>query len=444
MTNPAATTAEPVAGIDVGKLWLDACADPAELSRRFENTQVGRRALRNWLRKLGVRRVALEPTGRYHRQLHQCLHDDGVAVVVANPLRARNFARALGQQAKNDRVDAAMLARYARLEHVTSTPPKPRSLQELSDWLALRRKLSEQRDALRKQAGELGGQAAALLGSLLAAFTDKLQQTDKALQACLEADPALCRRRAIILSVPGCGPLNAASLCADLPELGSASPAEAAALAGLAPYDCDSGGHRGRRRIRGGRRHPRKLLYMAATSAIRFNPGLKAFYERLAAQGKPRKVALVAVMRKLLALLGALLRDDRLWSPEAPVSGAPACAKLSRGKCYERPRSPRSNRPGTPGPAGDIRRLRLRLPGLRRRHAGRPPRPDADLLPPLRQALAEPPRPLRPRRRSPLARPAPVPRGARRTPALRHPQRPRGTGRGRAAAGRTRAALPRS
>ena len=229
MTNPAATTAEPVAGIDVGKLWLDACADPAELSRRFENTQVGRRALRNWLRKLGVRRVALEPTGRYHRQLHQCLHDDGVAVVVANPLRARNFARALGQQAKNDRVDAAMLARYARLEHVTSTPPKPRSLQELSDWLALRRKLSEQRDALRKQAGELGGQAAALLGSLLAAFTDKLQQTDKALQACLEADPALCRRRAIILSVPGCGPLNAASLCADLPELGSASPAEAAA-----------------------------------------------------------------------------------------------------------------------------------------------------------------------------------------------------------------------
>ena len=235
MTNPAATTAEPVAGIDVGKLWLDACADPAELSRRFENTQVGRRALRNWLRKLGVRRVALEPTGRYHRQLHQCLHDDGVAVVVANPLRARNFARALGQQAKNDRVDAAMLARYARLEHVTSTPPKPRSLQELSDWLALRRKLSEQRDALRKQAGELGGQAAALLGSLLAAFTDKLQQTDKALQACLEADPALCRRRAIILSVPGCDPLNAASLCADLPELGSASPAEAAALAGLAP-----------------------------------------------------------------------------------------------------------------------------------------------------------------------------------------------------------------
>ncbi len=315
---------EPVAGIDVGKHWLDVFADPAELSRRFENTQPGRRALRNWLRKLGVRHLALEPTaGRYDRRLHQCLHDDGVTVILADPLRARNFARSLGQRAKNDRIDAAMLARYARLDGLAGSSPKPASLQVLADWLALRRKLVGQRDALRKHAAELGGEAAKLLAPLLKAFAGKIREADAALQACIQADPALRRRCEILRSVPGCGPLNAASLCADLPELGSARPGESAALAGLAPYDSDSGGHHGRRSIRGGRQHPRNLLYMAALSAIRWNPDLQAFYERLAGKGKPHKVALVAVMRKLLALLGALLRDDRLWSPAAPAAGPP-------------------------------------------------------------------------------------------------------------------------
>ncbi len=155
--------------------------------------------------------------------------------------------------------------------------------------------------------------AASLLAPLLEALDAKVQAADDAIEVGIQADPALRRRRKIIRSVPGCGPLTAASLCAELPELGSATPAEAAALAGLAPYVCDSG-----------RQHPRKLLYMAATSAIRWNPALRTVYTRLTARGKPHKVALVAVMRKLLVLLGALLRDDRLWLPAGPPARLPA------------------------------------------------------------------------------------------------------------------------
>ena len=267
---PPARPPESVVGIDVGKHWLDVFIDPAALERRFANTGNGRRALRNWLRKLSVRR------------------------------------------------------RHARLDGLEGSVPKPQSQRALGDLLALRRKLVQQRDALRKHASETGLAAASVLNSLLEHFAAKIQQADDAIQAGIEADPALRRRSEIIRSVPGCGPLTAASLCAELPELGSATPAEAAALAGLAPYACDSGGHHGRRRIRGGRPHPRKLLYMAATSAIRWNPALRAFYARLTARGKPHKVALVAVMRKLLALLGALLRDDRLWTAESPAAGSPA------------------------------------------------------------------------------------------------------------------------
>jgi len=324
MTPAPPPSADSVAGIDVGKYGLDVFVDPSQLERRFANTPDGRRTLCDWLRELGARRVAVEPTGRYHRELHQCLCDDGVKVVLANPQRMRNFARSLGEQAKSDRIDAAMLARYARLDGIEGTAPKPEAQRALADLLALRRKLVEQRDGLRKHAAETGDAAASLLADLLEAFDAKVQTADDAIEAGIQADPAMRRRSEIIRSVPGCGPLTAASLCAELPELGSATPAEAAALAGLAPYVCDSGRHHGRRRIRGGRQHPRKLLYMAATSAIRWNPALRTVYTRLTARGKPHKVALVAVMRKLLVLLGALLRDDRLWLPAGPPARLPA------------------------------------------------------------------------------------------------------------------------
>ena len=315
MTPPTPTV---VAGIDVGKAKLDAHILAGGVERQFDNTKTGRRALRNWLLKHDVTRAVFEPTGRYHRNLHQCLANAGLETVLVNPLRSRRFAEAIGRLAKNDRVDAAMLARFGLLDGLEATPPQPHNLQLLNDLLALRRKLLEQLGALRKLAAELDPEAAGCLGTTLKALQADIAACDRRMRHCIAADAALSRRDAIIQSIPGFGPVNAASLCAAMPELGSLGRRKAASLFGLAPFDRDSGQHRGSRAIRGGRAQPRHLLYMAAMSAIRHEPASKACYQRLTADGKPHKVALVAVMRKLAGLLDTLLRADRLWLPEPP------------------------------------------------------------------------------------------------------------------------------
>ncbi len=286
-----------VAGIDVGKSKLDAHILDRDLDRQFKNNQPGRRALRNWLLKHGVSRAVFEPTGRYHRHLHHCLADAGLATVLVNPLRSRRFAEALGQLAKNDRVDAAMLARFGLLDDLEATPPQPRNLQLLSDLLALRRKLLEQLGALRKLCAELGPDIVGCPAATLEALQADIEGCDRRMRTCIAADAALSRRDAIIQSVPGCGPVNAACLCADMPELG-----------------------------RLGRAQPRHLLYMAAMGAIRWEPSSKACYERLLARGKPHKVALVAVMRRLAGLLDTRLREDRLWQAEPPARALEAAA----------------------------------------------------------------------------------------------------------------------
>ena len=289
-----------VAGIDVGKSKLDAHILAGSLERPFNNDKCGRRALRNWLLKHSVTRAVLEPTGRYHRNLHQCLFDAGIETVLVNPLRSRRFAEAIGRLAKNDRVDASMLA--------------------------LRRKLVEQLGALRKLCAELAPEAAACPAATLEACQADIADCDRRMRVCIAADAALSRRAAIIQSIPGFGPLNAACLCADMPELGTLGRRQAASLLGLAPFDRNSGQHRGGRSIRGGRAQPRHLLYMAALSAVRCEPAAKAFYQRLLARGNPHKVALVAVMRKLAGLLDTLLREDRLWQHEPPARALQAAA----------------------------------------------------------------------------------------------------------------------
>ena len=316
MTPPTPTV---VAGIDVGKRTLDAHILDGRLDRQFDNTKPGRRALRNWLLKHSVTRAVFEPTGRFHRNLHQCLFEAGLETILVNPLRSRRFAEAIGQLAKNDRVDASMLARYGLLKDLDCTPPKPHKLRLLSDLLALRRKLVEQLGALRKLRAELDPDAAPACDPAVNAIASAIADLDARMQACIASDPTLARRAAIIRSIPGFGPVNAACLCADMPELGSLDRRQAAALFGLAPFDNDSGQNSAGRHIRGGRALPRNLLYMAATSAIRCDPATQACYQRLCLQGKDHKVAVVAIMRKLVALLTALLRDNRFWQLEPPA-----------------------------------------------------------------------------------------------------------------------------
>ncbi len=315
-----------VAGIDVGKSGLDAHILDGRRDRHFNNDKSGRRALRNWLLKSGVNRAVFEPTGRYHRNLHECLADAGLETVLVNPLRSRRFAEAIGTLAKNDRVDAAMLASFGLLAGLEGTPPQPHNLKLLSDLLVLRRKLVEQLGALRKLCAELDPAAASCPCATLAAGQTDIAECDRRMRECIAADAALSRRDAVIQSIPGFGPVNAACLCAAMPELGSLGRRKAAALFGIAPFDRDSGQHRGGRSIRGGRAQPRQLLYMAALSAIRCEPSSKACYARLTAAGKQHKVAHVAVMRRLAGLLDTLLREDRTWRPEPPSRELEAAA----------------------------------------------------------------------------------------------------------------------
>ena len=216
--------------------------------------------------------------------------------------------------------------RFGLLDDLQATPPQPGNLQQLSDLLALRRKLVEQLGALRKLCVEVGPATAACASATLEALSTDIANCDRRMRACIAADAELSRRDAIIQSIPGFGPVNAACLCADMPELGRLGRRKAASLFGIAPFDRDSGQHRGSRHICGGRAQPRHLLYMAALVAVRWEPSSKACYERLRAGGKPHKVALVAVMRRLAGLLDTLLRENRLWQAEPPAPALEAAA----------------------------------------------------------------------------------------------------------------------
>ena len=307
-----------VAGIDVSKASLDICA--AGRTRRFANDATSWRTLGAWLRGLEVSRVVMEATGRYHRKVHQCLHDRGFEVVLVNPLRARRFAEAMGYLAKTDRVDALMLARLgAVLGDLEPVAPQDAFLNRLEDLLVSRATHVDARTMLRQMAGEVDGEGETVTRATVADLDDRIAALDAAIEALIARDPEQAERYSILTSIPGVGPVTAAALLCWMSELGGLDRRQAAALIGVAPMADDSGQHHGARHIRGGRRRPRDLLFMAATSAARCNGDLKIVFQRLKAAGKAHKVAIVAVMRKLIVLANTLLREQRCWSPEAPA-----------------------------------------------------------------------------------------------------------------------------
>lgn len=262
----------------------------------------------------------MEATGRYHRRIHQCLHDRGFEVVVINPLRARRFAEALGHLAKTDRVDALMLARLGTvLDDLEPVAPQEAFLNRLEDLLVVRARHVDARTMLRQVAGEVDGEGETLTRGTIADLDERIAELDVAIEALIAGDPEQAKRYRILTSIPGVGPVTAAALLCWMPELGSLDRRQAAALIGVAPFADDSGQHHGARYIRGGRRRPRDLLFMAATSASRCNQDLTIMFQRLKAAGKAHKVAVVAVMRKLIVLANTLLREQRCWSPEAPA-----------------------------------------------------------------------------------------------------------------------------
>lgn len=304
-------------GVDISKETLDVYLHPEGASARFGNDKKGFTALIKWLGGRAIARIVYEPTGAYHGAFETRFLEAGFTLAKVNPRQARRFAEAIGTNAKTDAVDAAMLARLgALLEPQALTPTSP-TLKDMKDLLVARRALVKDRTAMRNRAQQrslalLKAQAARRLKHIEA----DLEAIDAALRACLAREPALKARFQILVSIPGLGEITALALLIDMPELGSLENKCAASLAGLAPVARDSGQWRGKRFIRGGRADLRNALFMPALVAMRFNADLKAVYERLVGHGKPPKLAIVAVMRKLITLANALLRKGLAWEPK--------------------------------------------------------------------------------------------------------------------------------
>ncbi|NIA72545.1 IS110 family transposase [Pelagibius litoralis] len=318
LSEPSAETKVYI-GIDGCKAWLDIYLHPLGHRLRVANSREGLKQLKKTLAASSVALVVVEATGKYHRLAHRSLHAWGLPVAVVNPLRSRLFAEASGALAKTDRLDARMLAVFAESLEPAPTPPLPERVEALQELVSARRAATGEATAL---ANRLGASQTVFLKRQLTSLLSKLKahiaRLDAEIERRIAAEPILARRYRILRSIPGIGPVAAASLVAGLTELGLYSNKAIAMLAGLAPIACDSGNMTGQRRIRGGRSHLRPPLYMAALAAARVNPDLAAFYKRLREQGKASKVALTAVMRKLVVLANTLIREQRLWQPTQP------------------------------------------------------------------------------------------------------------------------------
>ena len=310
-------------GIDVCKDWLDVhiTADGVDVVCRVENSKKGTSKLIKELAVYTVAGIVMEATGKYHRAAHRRLHETGYPVTVVNPLRARLFAESLGMLAKTDSVDARMLAIFGRMAALKPTPPLPANLENLKEIARARDAAVVARTALLNQLkAATHATVKQEIKRQIRSAKEATRTLERAIVEVIKADPGFARRYAILISIPGIGPVTAASLVANFPELGSCSTKETAMLAGVAPLACDSGQQKGQRAIRGGRAVVRTATYMAAVSAARFNPDMKRFYDRLVAKGKRAKVALTAVIRKLLVLANTLLKEDRLWSQQSPIA----------------------------------------------------------------------------------------------------------------------------
>jgi transposase len=300
-------------GIDVSKDWLDVHV-LGGATDRCENTPAGIQNLIERLSALALDRIVLEATGGYERLAVAELAAARLPVVVVNPRQVRDFAKALGKLAKTDRIDAEVLARFAEAIRPELRPLRDESEQKLRETLTRRSQLSSMRTMELNRLKQAHTQKIRTdVESVLAFLEKRLQALDNDLDQLIKDSPAWQEKSDLLKSVPGIGEQTARTLVAELTELGSASRQQIAALVGVAPMNRDSGALRGKRTTIGGRTSVRNALYMATLVGTRFNSVIRAHYQKLLAAGKPKKVALVACMRKILTILNAMIRKRQSW-----------------------------------------------------------------------------------------------------------------------------------
>jgi transposase len=304
-----------VAGIDVAKDKVDVCIRSLSLRRTFASTAEGRRELASWLRRKKVGKAVMEASGGYEREWAKALRDARIEVRIVDPKRVRSFAQSAGRLAKNDTIDAEMIAWFAETFDEARGQTYDAVREQLHQMVHARQALKDMQSKLASQ-GEHAVPAAvqrihARISKTIAA---ELVTIEIAISALIQATPHFTELAEIIESVPGIGRTTSAALIAAMPELGQVNNKIVASLLGVAPFDDDSGRRRGERHIKGGRRRTRNVFYMACLgAATRHNPVLKAFYDRLVAKGKLKKVALTACMRKLISILNIMIERRQKW-----------------------------------------------------------------------------------------------------------------------------------
>ena len=302
-----------VVGVDVSKQFLDVSFPDGQVER-LGNDQAGIEQLAGRIKAVDL--VVMEATGGYESAVATVLLGAGLRVAVVNPRQVRDFARATGRLAKTDRIDAVLIAAFGRAVEPQIVPLPDDKAKELQGLLVRRAQLVAMRVQEKNRLELMHPGMRRGIKEHIAWLEAQIDKLDIDLTAGLRSSPAWRAKDELLQSLKGVGPITSGMLLVALPELGHLDRREIAALVGVAPFNRDSGKMRGRRAIYGGRGRIRTLLYMAATSAIRWNPVIRTFYEQLKARGKPHKVAMVACMRKMLTILNAMVRDGTAWNPQ--------------------------------------------------------------------------------------------------------------------------------
>lgn len=308
------TEAAVVIGIDVSKARLDVAVLPSGEAWSCSNDEAGIKDLVDRIRVFRAGLVVLEATGGYELGVTMALAEQDIPLVVANPRQVRDFARATGRLAKTDSLDAHVLALFGQQVRPEPRPLADEAAQELRALLTRRRQLVDMLSAERHRLGLAKKRVRKSLKAHIAYLERELRISNTELTGLIRESPLWREKDDLLQSVPGIGQITSQTLVAELPELGQLGRREIAALVGVAPLNRDSGTRRGVRHTWGGRSSVRRVLFMAALTAVRYNPAIRAFYQRLVAAGKPKKLALTACMRKLLTILNTMVRNNQRWT----------------------------------------------------------------------------------------------------------------------------------
>ena len=303
-------------GVDTDKTQLDIYIRPLDIYFTVENNDGGIKHAIKTLKKHPITRVTIEATGRLEHPFIMACAQANIPFVVANPVNIKRFAGAIGQKAKTDKLDAQLIAHFGEAIKPPLSSLKPEQMRLMSDLLSRRRQLMDMQTMEKNRSQIMPKTISSLIKPILTALKNQIEKVDLKLQKLIKECDEYKVKNDIIQSAPGVGNVVAFNLLSDMPELGCVNNKEAASLVGVAPFNRESGAYQGKRMIRGGRPKIRTAMYMAMMSAIQCNPKFKAIYHRLVAAGKPKKVAIIACIRKLIVIINSMVRDGVMWDPK--------------------------------------------------------------------------------------------------------------------------------